>query len=143
MTKKHALLLVLALFTAVVAKADHVAIHFDSAWVREAPPGVPMMAAYGVIRNTGSREIPVRSFSSPEFGGVELHETVVVDGQARMREVAPLVLQPGQSITLEPGGKHLMLMRPQGALKDGDHVTIGMDVFSDTRIFFTVPVKRQ
>lgn len=91
-------------------------------WVRAAPPGVMMMAAYAQFKNNGSAPLIVESVSSDSFGLSEMHETQVIDGQSRMREIAPLTLAPGAAVDFVPGGKHLMLMRQQKDLAPGDSV---------------------
>ena len=41
----------------------------------------------------------------------------------RMRPVAGgLVIPPGQTVKLEPGGYHLMIIGPKQAFKVGDHI---------------------
>ncbi len=37
-----------------------------------------------------------------------MHETETADGVSRMRPLESLVVGPGQTVTLAPGGKHLM-----------------------------------
>ena len=38
-----------------------------------------------------------------------MHETETTDGVSRMRPLPSLTVAPGQTVTLAPGGKHLML----------------------------------
>ena len=64
--------------------------------------------------------------TSPEFGKVELHETTVEDGVARMRPLDSLVVPPGETVVLERGGKHLMLMRAQNVEQN-----VSLQLFSD------------
>jgi copper(I)-binding protein len=45
---------------------------------------------------------------------VQIHETIIEDGIARMRPLPQLDVPPGGNVKLERGGKHLMLMRPTG-----------------------------
>ena len=45
-------------------------------------------------------------------------------GIMRMRELPDgLVLPPGATVRLEPGGYHLMLIGPKAPFKVGDHIT--------------------
>jgi len=75
-------------------------------------PGTKMSAGFLVLTNNTDETIVVTSVTSPQFESVEMHETTVTDGISRMRELETLEV-PGQgSVTLERGGKHLMLMRP-------------------------------
>lgn len=75
-------------------------------------PGMKMSAGYFVLTNNTDTEIRITGVTSPQFAAVEIHETKIEDGVARMRELEALVVPPRGSVTLERGGKHLMLMRP-------------------------------
>lgn len=76
-------------------------------------PGRHMSAGFLVLSNNTNDAIHITGVSSPQFGAVEIHETTVEDGISRMRELDELVVPAGGSVTLERGGKHLMLMRAQ------------------------------
>ncbi len=69
----------------------------------------------------------IDEFNSPQFDSVSLHETIIdSDGMSHMQEIHQLVLQPGESVVLEPGGKHLMLMGlcPDQSIIDSESITI-------------------
>jgi len=87
-------------------------------WLRPMPPGQSMTAAYGTIYNPGPGVVRITGFSSPAFERVELHETRMEQGIARMRRIHSLELQARDSVILEPGGKHLMMI---GARQSFDH----------------------
>ena len=74
-------------------------------------PGRHMSAGYLVLHNNTDEAIRITSVTSPQFGAVEIHETRIEDGISRMREIGELVVPAHGSVTLERGGKHLMLMR--------------------------------
>ena len=75
----------------------------------------------GMNNNEANAPIRITRVASAQFEAVELHESVIQDGVARMREIAQLDIPAGASVTLERGGKHLMLMRPSG---DSDDVSL-------------------
>ncbi len=75
-------------------------------------PGMRMSAGYFVLDNNTDEPIRITGVTSPQFAAVEIHETTIEDGISRMRELDVLVVPPRGSVTLERGGKHLMLMRP-------------------------------
>lgn len=99
-------------------------LEIAQAWIREAPPGAMMLAGYAVLRNTGDAAVTITGADSDAFGNVSLHESIEENGVERMRPVGRLQIPPGASVTLAPGGKHLMLMRPAHPLKSGDAVRI-------------------
>lgn len=76
--------------------------------------GMPMAAGYLQIANRSGNDIRITRVSSPEYGSVEMHETVVEDGIARMRAIPVLEIASGETVVFERGGRHLMLMRPVG-----------------------------
>ena len=84
-------------------------------------PGRHMSAGFFVLTNNTDTDIRITSVTSPQFGAVEIHETTVADGVARMRELEALVVPARGSVTLERGGKHLMLMQ---AADMGDSVEL-------------------
>ena len=101
-------------------------------WIRMPPAPRPMLAGFGRIANACKDAQAVVAVRSPRFGEVSLHETRVVDGVSRMREIERLPLAPGAEAVLQPGGLHLMLMQPDRALAEGEQVPLVM-VLADGR----------
>lgn len=77
-------------------------------------PGKAMSAAYLTLSNNSDRTIIITRVTSNEYSVVQIHETTIEDGIARMRPLSQLEIPPGGNVKLERGGKHLMLMRPTG-----------------------------
>jgi len=96
----------------------------ENRWVREAPPTATALAGYMVIRNGGDRERELVAAESPAFGKVMLHRTVMEEGMAKMIHQPSIAIPAGGSVTFEPNGYHLMLMKPREPLKAGDAVDI-------------------
>lgn len=111
-------------------------------WVREAPPTSRVLAAYMRIINQTEGDLTVTGITSPDFEAADLHRTVVEDGVARMLPVPELTIPAGGSITLEPGGLHLMLFDPVRPLQQGDSVTLVLHRSDDICITLSVPVLR-
>lgn len=112
-------------------------------WIREAPPGASVMAGYMTLSNTGDTTQVIESISSPVFEAVEIHRSWVEDGMARMQPVARLTIPAGDSISLVPGGYHLMLLRPGQALAAGDEVALLLHRADGACVSVTAPVVRQ
>jgi copper(I)-binding protein len=74
----------------------------------------PMAAGYLEISNRSGADIRITRVSSPQYESVEIHETVVENDIARMREIPALEIGRGETVVFERGGKHLMLMKPVG-----------------------------
>lgn len=75
-------------------------------------PGTTMSAGYLTLTNNTTQAIKITRISSPEFESVEMHESVLEDGMARMYALGDLMILPGRTVEFARGGKHLMLMRP-------------------------------
>lgn len=93
-------------------------------WIRLVPGGMPMHAGFGRIDNACPIPATIVSASSPAYGSVEMHESKVVDGINRMRQLPELRIAPEGAAVLKPGGMHLMLMQPRARLKEGSRVAI-------------------
>ncbi len=89
-------------------------------------PGMKMSAGFLVLTNNTDEPVRITGVTSPQFEAVEIHETRIDGGIARMRELDALVVPARGNVTLERGGKHLMLMRP-GDLDDG----VTLELMSD------------
>ena len=99
-------------------------LEVSGGWIRTPPPTAMMLAAYATVRNAGDGPVIFSGATSVDFGDVSLHETVEENGLERMRALGRIVLGPGETLTLAPGGRHLMLMKPMRALHAGDSVDI-------------------
>lgn len=96
----------------------------DNAWIREAPPGATALAGYMTVMNKGDTPRVLVGASSPAFGRVMLHRTVMADGMAKMVHQEKVIIPAKGSVTFEPNDYHLMLMKPKQTLKAGDLVGI-------------------
>ena len=114
---------------------------FEDAWVRAMPPGSMMTAGFGRLVNNSDTAMEISAYSSPQFGDVSLHQTVLEGGLSRMKEVPMLNLAAGSEIELAPGGYHLMLMQPTGDLTE--LVEIHIDLTGGRRFTFELPVERR
>jgi copper(I)-binding protein len=93
-------------------------------WVRVPPAGLPMAAGFARFDNPCDRAATIVSASTPAFAETTVHATSIVDGISRMRAVPELRVGPHAVAEFEPGGLHLMLMRPTRALHAGDKVPV-------------------
>lgn len=97
-------------------------------------PGMQMSAAYMSLTNHTEKTIRISRIASAQYESVQLHESIVEDGIARMRAIPVLEISSGDTITLARGGKHLMLMRPTGTAEsvslqflDGENLVLAVD----------------
>ena len=106
------------------AAAAPACLVLEEGWIRMPPAPRPMLAGFGRIANHCGQPHVVVSARSPRFGEVSLHQTRVVDGVSRMRELERLPITAGGQALLQPGGLHLMLMQPKATLTPGSRVAV-------------------
>ena len=102
----------------------------------------PMTGSFGTLVNSTEAEITVTGASSPVAGIVELHETTMVDGEMVMQpKPGGFVIPAGGSLTLEPGGNHVMLMGLTGAIAPGQEVPITLTLSNGESLTYTTVAK--
>ncbi len=129
------------LLTSLLALADN-AIVVRDAWVREAPPGAAVLAAYFTLENTGSKEDKLVAVRCPDFDKIEIHATEIRAGVARMIALDALPVPPHAMVKLAPGGYHIMLHNPRRALATGMNVNLELRFDSGARLTVVAPVRR-
>ena len=121
----------LALFTVAPAHAADVmagSLKISAPWARATPKGANVGGGYMTITNTGSEPDKLVGGSSSIAKEVEVHEMTMDNGVMKMRPVAGgLEIKPGQTVTLKPGGYHIMFMKLNEQLKQGDHFKVTLD----------------
>ncbi len=89
-------------------------------WSRATPKAAKVAAGYLIITNSGSEADRLVSASMPLAGKTELHEMMMDDGVMKMREIeGGIEIPAGETVTLKPGGDHLMFMMLTEPLAEG------------------------
>jgi copper(I)-binding protein len=130
----------LALFALPALAAETLSV--TNAWVREAPPGMQMLAGYMTIHNAGAKERKLVAAQSPDFGNIELHRSMVENGMAKMIPQKFMPVPAHGMLHIAPGGYHLMLMKPKRQLKAGDKVPFTLRFADGETLKITATVKR-
>jgi len=85
-----------------------------------APVGNSRMAvAYLTMHNNTDKDVHIENVHSALFQSAAIHETVLLDGHARMRALPTVSIHSGKTLKLEPGAVHLMLMKPRQTITAG------------------------
>ncbi len=102
----------------------------------------PVSAAYMVIENTGGADKLI-SASADVAGVTEIHETKDMgNGMMGMQPVqGGLDVPANGSVTLKPGGYHIMLMKLKQDLTPGQTIKLTLTFQSGKEIVLDVPVK--
>ncbi|MCB0908103.1 MAG: copper chaperone PCu(A)C [Nocardioidaceae bacterium] len=97
--------------------------------------------AFGTLTNNGDTDDALVAAACDVAGMVQIHETVDNgDGGGTMQPVDEIAIPAGDTVKLEPGGYHVMLMGLTKELKAGDTVTITLTFKSGTEITADFPV---
>jgi len=113
--------------TPIAAATEEAGVSVRDAWVREAPPGVAVMAGYMLLQNNTSRPQVLVAARSSGFETVTIHRTIGKGGMTGMEHAPQIELLPNASLLFAPGGHHLMLLNPKRTLRAGDRVDIRLE----------------
>ena len=71
----------------------------------------------------------------------EIHETTInAEGVSSMAPVGDITIAPGESVVLEPGGLHAMLMRLQEAMTEGESFPLTLTFSDGGEVTVDVPI---
>lgn len=87
-------------------------------------------AGYMSVTNSTDETVTLESVSAAGVGSIELHESVEASDGTMGMEPRPngFEIAAGETVTLEPGGKHLMLFDPEGT----DDLNLVLDFGDET-----------
>lgn len=136
-TRKALLVIFFFLFAAPLAHSEGISV--KDPWVRQNPPGTSVTAAYMVIENPGTDdELLGVSCDCAREASLHVIEMKEDSDSMVMREVASMGVPSGASVSLSPGGPHIMLMGLSGDI--GESVILELKFRSGARISVTAPV---
>lgn len=131
----------LAMLVAIVPTACSDTVEVTVSDVYIPSPAAPDQAAvYLTIHNDGDVDDQLIAVASPQVDVAHLHRTDISDdGLASMASMAAVDVPAGSTVTMEPGGVHIMLMTSE-RLEDGTKVemTLGFVQAGEVRVTATV-----
>jgi copper(I)-binding protein len=105
------------------ADYDVGSIHISQPWSRATPKGASAGAGYMTITNKGTAPDRVACVSSDAAAKCQIHTMTMDNGVMKMRPVeGGLEIKPGETVTLKPGGLHVMLVDLKHPLEAGNTV---------------------
>ncbi len=116
------------------------AIAIESAWARAAGR-TGTSAVYLVIRNHSSQDDVLLGARSDVADTVEVHRSFMDQGMMRMEPAGRVVVPARGTLTLEPGGLHIMLIGLRRDLTEGTHLTVTLQFERAGPITVQVPVR--
>lgn len=105
-------------------------IEVSDIWVKSSEMSTQggMTAVYGTLTNNSGSDITLVGGMTSVAGVVEVHEMAMVGGEMKMQQIeGGLIIPAGQSIVLEPGGNHLMLMMLTEDITAGEEISVTFD----------------
>ncbi|MEQ5839224.1 copper chaperone PCu(A)C [Paraburkholderia acidicola] len=121
-------------FAAITLPLAHAAattpvITAQNAWVRWLPGALPA-AGYVTLANRSDKPVDLVDVSSNDYGSAMLHQTVSAGSTQKMVMVDKLTVPAHGSVSIAPGGYHLMLEDAKHAIAPGNTVHLQLH-FSD------------
>ena len=116
---------VLAAWAALPAQAEDVTVggfKISAPWARATPKGASVGGGYMKITNTGTAPDRLVGGTTDISRRLEVHEMKMEDGVMKMRPVANgIEIKPGQTVSLDPSGYHVMFVGLNEQLMQGGH----------------------
>lgn len=123
------------------AKAKLGSLVLTDGYLKAMVPGQPVGGGFVTIRNDGKEPDKLVSISTPLSTRGELHEMSMQGSIMKMRKVPDdFAIAPGQTLTMEPGGYHLMFMGMKMPFKAGDTVTVTLTFEKAGKVDLAMPV---
>ena len=108
------------LLPAAAADYDVGSIHISQPWARATPKGAVAGAAYMTVTNKGATSDRLNCVSDDASAQCQIHSMTMDNGIMQMRPVeGGLEIKPGETVTLAPGGFHIMLLNLKAPLEQG------------------------
>jgi copper(I)-binding protein len=116
---------ILAAWAAVPAQAEDITVgslKISAPWARATPKGASVGGGYMKITNAGTAPDRLVGGSTNISKRFEVHQMTMENGVMKMRPVTGgLEIKPGQTVTLDPNGYHVMFVNLKKQLMQGEH----------------------
>jgi hypothetical protein len=131
----------LALFLCA-APARAGGIEVKEPWTRATVFGASVAAGFLTIEDKGNQADRLTGASADVAQKVEIHEMSMEDGVMKMRALPDgIEIKPGETVTLKPGGVHLMMFGLKEKLVPGSMVRVTLNFAKAGAIRVELPVQ--
>lgn len=100
------------------------------------PAAVYFDLAYG-----GEKNIAIRRADVAGAERAELHDMMEYNFEMTMGEMPPLMMEPGDEVSFEPGGKHVMAFNLSPDLAAGGTTEVTLTIAGGDKHSFEVPIQ--
>lgn len=103
----------------------HGPLELNAPFARATLPNAPVAGGFLTIVNTGTEDERLVSATAEIASETQIHEMAMEGDVMKMRQLADgLTIPAGESVTLAPGGYHLMFMGLNAAFVEGETVPV-------------------
>lgn len=99
-------------------------------------------ASFMTLNNSEAKAVALVAGNSSAAKVVELHNHINEDGVMKMRQVEQIEIPASGTVTLQPGGYHVMLIGLNKDLMEGDNIDLNLEFSDGSQQSLTVPVKK-
>lgn len=114
---------------------------FNNVVIPEAPPVAAVMVAYMNIVNNSGKKQTITKIDSPQFKRVEIHNMTMKDGMMKMQQMTNVSIKKNKSLSLKPGGLHIMLIKPLKRLQRSEPITLKFKLLSGESVIVKTTVQ--
>jgi copper(I)-binding protein len=135
---------VLLIAGAAIASAGSAtdSVRVKDPYARAVPPGQPNSAVFMDLANDSDTARALVGAESSAADVAELHTHILEDGMMKMRQIERIDLPAGKTVTLRPGGLHVMLIGLKKQLVPGDSVDLTLIFADGSRELVKAPVHK-
>ena len=135
---KTAFLFTVLLAASANAQTPAPQVQVTNAWSRATPGGASTGAIYLTLSSPAGDTLTGASSAAAKTAAV--HEMAMDGSVMRMRQLPALTLPPGQPVTLQPGGSHIMLEGLKAPLKQGQTIPLHLTFAKSAPVDVTASV---
>lgn len=139
-TKVAVILATLMTVPQIMSSAKEGRVLAEPGAVNATAPGQAVSAGYARVRNSSKRVETIIGASSPTGATVEIHNTTITGGVARMRKVESLSIPAGGEVRFAPGGYHFMISGLRSRLVAGQRFPVRLHFNSGHSVDLAMPV---
>lgn len=116
-------------------------LEISAPFARATLPNQPVAGGFMTLTNTGETDDTLIAARSAAAGRMEVHEMAMDGDVMRMRELEDgLPIPAGETVTLKPGGYHVMFMDLAGPLSEGGSAEVTLTFEKAGEVTVIMPV---
>lgn len=116
-------------------------ITLSDGFTRATLPGAPVAGGFVTITNSGSEDDVLIGAMAGIAKETQIHEMAMEGDVMKMRQLADgLVIPAGETVTLAPGGFHIMFMGLNGPLVEGESLPVTLQFKNAGKVTIELPI---